>query len=496
MTTIAVAFVLSLACSAGFTPLTIRLAHRLNAIDHALSSRKIHGRPVPRLGGLAIAAAFFVPITGLALVDSGVGRLFYGDGLRPLGLYVGGAIIALLGVYDDLKGAGARLKFSVQFAVGALVYFLGFRIDALANPFGPALQLGWLGLPFTMIWIAGVINAINLIDGLDGLAGGVALVAVAMTFVFALLQQQPLMMLFSAALAGGIIGFLRYNWNPARIFMGDTGSMFLGFVLATSAIQTNHKSSTTVAILVPIVVLGFPIADTLLAMGRRAMRGAPLFHADRGHIHHRLLDLGLSQRAAVLVLWGASVLLGVTALAIAYASSAQAGAILGLLAVTGGLVLRRLGYLQVERVREVLEVRRRNLQRRATLSALAGRLHEALEVRDVWHTLELAAPVLGAESVNLRLTPARPWAPLERRNDAVGFDDAGRNLLRTRHNLLGARPGVNVLELGWSARASLDRDTESAVETLCDHLGSALSRIEREDAYRPLKDERVKLVTT
>src|SRR5690349_20866392 len=243
MRTAITAFALSLTCSTLFSPLAIRLARRLGAIDHALSSRKIHKTPIPRLGGIAIVAAFFAPVIGLLLVDSGVGRLFYADGLRPFALLAGGAVIALLGIYDDLKGAGAKVKFAVQFAVAAFVYALGYRIDALANPFGAPIALGWLGLPFTMLWIAGVINAINLIDGLDGLAGGVAFVAVAMTFVFGLFQGAPLMMLFTAALAGAILGFLRYNFNPASIFMGDTGSMFLGFVLSTSAIQAHQKSA-------------------------------------------------------------------------------------------------------------------------------------------------------------------------------------------------------------------------------------------------------------
>ncbi len=480
MTTVAIAFLLSLACSAVFTPLVIKLAHRLNAVDHALSSRKIHKAPIPRLGGIAIAAAFFVPITGLLLVNSGVGHLFYSDGLRPLGLYVGGALIALLGIYDDLEGAGAKLKFSVQFAVAALVYFLGYRIDALANPFGPSIQLGWLGLPFTMFWIAGVINAINLIDGLDGLAGGVALVAVGMTFVLALLRAEPLMMLFTAALAGGLIGFLRYNFNPAKIFMGDTGSMFLGFVLAVSAIETSQKSSTAIAILIPIIVLGLPITDTMLAIWRRGVRGAPLFQADRGHIHHRLLDAGLSQRAACLALWGVSMGLGLVALVLAFASSRDAALILVGLALVSALVLRWLGYLQIERTVEVLDIRRRNLARRDSIKVIATQLKSAAEVAAVYESVRAAAPALGAECACLRLAGDPPGSVsasddlARRRCRGVGKDRAC-----TGHNLRGERPGARVLSLGWNdRRTQVDGDTELAVEQLCGHLHAALERID------------------
>jgi len=490
VTTISTAFFLSLACSAAFTPLVIKLAHRLRAVDHALSSRKIHGRPVPRLGGIAIAAAFFVPITGLLLVNSGVGHLFYADGLRPFGLFIGGALIALLGVYDDLKGAGARLKFTVQFAVAALVYVLGYRIDALANPFGPTLHLGWLGLPFTMLWIAGVINAINLIDGLDGLAGGVSLVAVAITCVFAFLRGDPLMMLFTAALAGALIGFLRYNVNPAKIFMGDTGSMFLGFVLAVSAIETSAKSSTTVAILVPIIVLGLPITDTLLAMWRRGVRGAPLFQADRGHIHHRLLDAGLSHRAACRALWGTSVALGLVALALASASGGRAALILAGLAIAAGVVLRKLGYFQIERTAEVLEARRRNLGRRAALQGIAEQLRRAADADEVYESLQATTPALGADCVCMRFEQATPSERPQRHAYGRLCPVPGAERFCARYPLRGEHPETNRLKLGWSGGpAVVDRDTELAVDILCQHVRDALSRIEHDDGTAPAAND-------
>ena len=177
-------------------------------------------------------------------------------------------------------------------------------------------------LPFTLLWIVGVINAMNLIDGLDGLAGGVALVAVATMFLVSMQRNQPLMVLFSASLGGAVLGFLFYNFNPASIFMGDTGSMFLGFVLATSSIRTNQKASTTVAVLIPIITLGLPILDTLLAMSRRAVRGRPLFRADKEHIHHRLLGLGLTHRQTVLALYGMCLVLGGLAVVLTYTNSA------------------------------------------------------------------------------------------------------------------------------------------------------------------------------
>lgn len=474
MTTALVAFVSSLLVAAVLTPMVRELARRAGAFDQ-VSSRKVHGRPIPRLGGMAIVTAFFVPLTGLLWARSEVGRLFLVDSRLVIGIFVGGGLVAALGVYDDLKGAGARLKFAVQFGAAGLVYAFGYRIEVLANPFGAPIELGWLGLPFTLLWIVGVINAINLVDGLDGLAGGVALVSVVITFVAAVLHGEPLMALFSAALAGAILGFLLYNFNPASIFMGDTGSMFLGFVLATSAIQTHQKSSTAVGILVPIVALGFPIADTLLAMTRRAVRGVPLFHADRDHIHHRLLARGFTHRSAVLALYTASLVLGGVALLLASAQGPLALALLVGLGLGAGLLLRYLGYMRVERAGELLQQRRRNLELRRRIREVGEQLRRATCPEDVWAVLKTAVPALGAESMALEFVLYGPEG-VERRAFTDGED---LRQFRTRHSLLSERPTDGRLELGWPEdRASLDRDTEIAIELLCERVQDAVDRLD------------------
>jgi UDP-GlcNAc:undecaprenyl-phosphate GlcNAc-1-phosphate transferase len=480
MRTASVAFLLALAAAAFLTPLVRDLAHRLGALDRGDSSRKIHKRPIPRLGGIAIVLAFYTPLIALLFTSSDVGKTFWAEPDDAIGLFAGGALIALLGVYDDLKGANARTKFVVQFAVAGMLYWLGYRIDELANPFGKPIALGWFGLPVTLLWIAGVINALNLIDGLDGLAGGVALVKVGITFVFAVLHGDPLMLLFSASLAGAILGFLWYNFNPATIFMGDTGSMFLGFVLAASAIQTHQKSATAVALLIPVVALGFPITDTLLAMGRRAARGAPLFQADREHIHHRLLARGLSQRQTVLILYAASAILGVIALALAYASSGVAAALLLGVAVAAFIALRHLGYMRFERTAEVLEERRRNLELRSSVRRIADRLRHASEVIHVWEGVRSAAPALRADCIGLRLIEEDEDGTSTSTHFSTEFGEANVPQFRTRHSLLGERAEAGHIELGWNdGRSSIDRDTEIAVELLCEHVLHALKRIEK-----------------
>jgi UDP-GlcNAc:undecaprenyl-phosphate GlcNAc-1-phosphate transferase len=347
MRTAAVAFLASSATAAVLTPAVRNLAHRCGWLDHALTSRKIHGKPIPRLGGLAIVLAFFAPLVALLFVNSGVGSQFYAMPRRAFGLFAGGLAIAALGVLDDLRGTGAKTKFLVQFAVAGAMYWLGYRIDVLANPFGPDIQLGLLGLPFTLLWIAGVINAMNLIDGLDGLAGGVALIAVVTTFVLAAKGGgAPLMVLFTAALAGAVLGFLFYNFNPASIFLGDTGSLFLGYVFAVLSLQSLQKGATAVIVLAPLLALGFPILEVGLTFVRRALVSgmASVLRADHEHIHHRLIARGMTHRNAVLTLYVACIGLGGFAF-LAVLANGQGKALLVAIVATAIIAgVRALGY--------------------------------------------------------------------------------------------------------------------------------------------------------
>lgn len=399
MRTAGVAFVLACLVSAFLTPAVRRFALKHRLFDDHVSARKIHGRPIPRLGGLAIAAGFFAPLLALLIESSSVGDMFYASARKAIAFLIGGVAILALGLFDDLRGSGAGKKFLAQFTIAGALYFAGFRIDQLALPFVHTLSLGPLSFLFTLLWIVGVINAMNLIDGLDGLAAGVGLFGVTTTFVLAATRSDPIMMLFMAALAGSLIGFLIYNFNPASIFMGDTGSMFLGYVLGVGAIQTNQKSSTTVAILVPIVALGLPITDTLLAMVRRALNGRPMFSADRGHIHHKLLDLGLSQRQAVIVLYGTSIVLGGLALLLTVASSTQSALILIAMALLGFLGVRKLGYGQIKPSAEA--------RAEADAQKQLARLASAADEERLWRELKAAAHAVGLASVRISLTSQR-----------------------------------------------------------------------------------------
>jgi UDP-GlcNAc:undecaprenyl-phosphate/decaprenyl-phosphate GlcNAc-1-phosphate transferase len=474
MRTAAVAFILSLLCGAMLTPLVRRLAHRFGALDHARSSRKIHGKPIPRLGGIAIVIAFYAPMVGLLIFQTGVGQLFLAEREHVIGLFIGGLSIAALGLYDDLRGANAWKKFLIQFLVAGLLFKFDFRIDAIGNPFGEMVSLGWLSAPFTMLWIVGVINALNLIDGLDGLAGGVALVAVTTTFLLSMQRGHPLMMLFTSALAGAIIGFLFYNFNPASIFMGDTGSMFLGFALSTTAIQTNQKSSTAVAVLIPAIALGLPIMDTLLAIGRRALRGRPLFQADKEHIHHRLIAAGLTHRQAVLVLYGFCVVLGAGALILTYASSGQAALLLLVLALVAFVFLRSLGFMRLDGVTATAADRKRNRALRAAVRPIGRRLQDLRRIEEMSPLIVEAAGVFGASTMILRVG-----------DNTIGqtsVDDEPRTNeqepFRSQFLVPGGRTPERTLDVTWhDGRGELDRDTEIAVDILCEYIANALDTL-------------------
>jgi UDP-GlcNAc:undecaprenyl-phosphate GlcNAc-1-phosphate transferase len=440
------------------------------------------------LGGVAIVCGFYAPLVGLLLVDSGVGLQYRQHPELILGLFGGGLVVAALGLYDDLRGAGAKLKFLVQFGVATALYLLGMKIELIATPFGGAIPLGPLALPFTLLWVVGVINAMNLIDGLDGLAGGVAFFGVATNFILALVRGDVVTCLMMGALAGAVLGFLIFNFNPASIFMGDTGSMFLGFVLATVSIKTSTKSGTAVAMLVPIIALGLPIMDTLLAMLRRSMLGRPVFSADKEHIHHRVMSrFFLSQRGAVLVLYGICCLFCLTALALSYANSAQSAMLLGGIGVVVVVLMRKLGYLSLRSAAGVGEARRKNIQLRALVRDLNDRIAVAHDLQGLWDAVRPLAEAVDASALELKLQSGEGDL-----RDQITFDTSrpvGSAL--PFHFAVEVKLGddtLGVLSLSWrDGRAEMNRDEELALELASDSIAKAVGRIWAVKAADPAK---------
>ncbi|MGB9886407.1 MAG: glycosyltransferase family 4 protein [Moorellales bacterium] len=313
------------------TPLTRRLAEHWGVIDPG-GGRKVHQQPVPRLGGLAIYLGFTAAL--LAFL-----RTPY-----TWALVAGGTAIFLVGVADDRWGLSPRVKLVGQVGAALLAYFLGVRVEFLTNPWDGLIFLGALTLPVTVFWLVAITNALNLIDGLDGLAAGVATIAATCLAAVAWLEGQFQVATVALVLAAAASAFLRYNFYPARLFMGDSGAMFLGFTLAALAVLGTAKSTTVLSLLVPVLALGLPILDTSWAVVRRLVRHRPVFAADKEHLHHRLLQMGLSQRQAVLLIYGMHTFLSLCAVLLAMLTTAQSLLMLAAVIVAALVVGNLLGF--------------------------------------------------------------------------------------------------------------------------------------------------------
>ena len=333
------AFVIAEGVALLITPGVILLAAKTGAMD-APDARKVHKKPIPRIGGIGIYAPFMVAMLSVLSFDDVTAEVK----TEIIGLMVGGSLIVLVGVIDDYKNLPAKVKLVGQIiAAAVLVIAFDVRIDFITDPFGDYIYTEWLAVPLTIFWIVGLTNTVNLIDGLDGLAAGVATIAAVTIMMVALQQSIMLVAVLTAALAGAAFGFLYYNFNPARIFMGDSGSMFLGFMLAGISVIGAVKSAATIALIVPILALGLPILDTTFAIVRRYRGGVPIFKPDKGHLHHRLLDLGFTQRQAVLLMYVISALLGLSAVALTEVSNQLAIIIVCVVVVVVLLGAKKIG---------------------------------------------------------------------------------------------------------------------------------------------------------
>ena len=299
------------------TPVVRTLAFRVGAVDVPRDNRRMHNHPIPRMGGLAIFFGFILSALIFVPLDA------------PLrGMLMGAVIIVILGIFDDIYALPALPKLLVQIAAASVAVLMGNQIEVLSNP------------NISVFWIVGITNAVNLIDGLDGLACGVSTISSMTMLVIALTVAEPDVALLMAALAGGCIGFLPYNLNPAKIFMGDTGSTFLGFILATVSIEGLFKSYAIISFAVPFLMLGLPIFDTCFAILRRVSHGQSPMAPDRGHIHHRLIDMGFNQKQAVAVLYVISAILGLSAVVLTTTNVVRAMVVLMALCVAGGMAAK------------------------------------------------------------------------------------------------------------------------------------------------------------
>ena len=335
-----------------FTPLSIRVANMIGAVD-VPAKRKVHATPIPRLGGLAVILSVTISLLLGSLLSQPIRDMVH---TSFTGMLLGSLVIIAIGLWDDSRNANPFLKLGCQVVAASIAVSMGVQFEVASNPFVEVMRdyfdLGVLGFPLSVLWIVGLTNAMNLIDGLDGLASGIALLTSVTLFLISLNNDAGYVTYLYIVLAGATLGFLRHNRYPAKVFLGDTGSMFLGFSLGCLSTTGFQKSFTLSSLIIPVLIFGIPIFDSATALTRRYLKKTSFATPDREHLHHRLLDLGFSQRQTVLLLYFVTVLFGIIAFAFTVQLNEYAAVITVLIGVIGGMLAKEL-HLFGERPREV-----------------------------------------------------------------------------------------------------------------------------------------------
>ena len=493
--TYCVTFLLALAVSVVATRYVRNLALARKWRTRPPRNRDVHTSPIPRLGGVAIFFSFLL-VVGLALVFSPIVRAHLSLSFL-LSLLAPATVVFLLGLYDDIYHLSAFTKFAVQGAAAVLMFLAGFRVLNLPLLFGQH-DLGWVAsLVATVFWVLLITNAFNLVDGLDGLAAGSALFSIVALVVVALVHSRTPIALLGLVLAGATLGFLRYNFNPATIFLGDSGSLTVGFLLSVLALASAQKSPTMVAVAIPIVSFGLPILETVVSVVRRFLSGRPVFNADRQHIHHKLLEQGLSHRQVVVVLYGLSALFGLLSMFLLYPGGPSIAIVLFVVGVVIWLGVQHLNYPEFFELRRVAH--RTLEQKRIIVNNLAFRratyrLPEVETFSELWVVLGDAFGENDFDAFDLRLSRAADY--LEEVNDGgVLYEWKKTNGSGQHHpaapewtltlRLRSAGEEVGCLRVH---RAHSERSLQVDINLLTDEfrtgLGNALSRLIR-NSYHP-----------
>lgn len=379
-------FLISAFAALLLTPVLRRLCERYGIVRGPQDERHIHRRALPRLGGVAIFTSVVLALTPLLFVQNLLTQSLRAD-LKPLGAFLlCSFLVLLLGVYDDLRGATVFFKFAGLVFVTLLFYALGGRIEGLSMPFVGGVSLHpVVGCVLTLVWVVGIANAFNLIDGVDGLATGSALFSSLVLLTVSITQGKTLVAVVALVLSGALAGFLRYNFNPASIFLGDSGSLFVGFSLAALSVLGMQKASTAVAVAIPVFAFGLPVVDTGVTIARRFLSGKPLFQGDREHIHHKLLARGWSQRRVAVVLYAVSAAFGLSAMLFVNSGNGLTAVLLFVLGVAVALALNNLRYHEIAELRASMK---RNIGDRRVRAINNLRLRRACEALSVAETLD------------------------------------------------------------------------------------------------------------
>ncbi|MGB5684520.1 MAG: MraY family glycosyltransferase, partial [Candidatus Electrothrix sp.] len=434
MTTLLFTFVTACLISLMLTPAVRQLALHFDLTDTP-SARKMHEREIPRIGGIALFCSFFLPFLFLLVFcgQSHAVQNLLADN-NSLCFVTGAVLIFLLGLLDDIRDLSFVFKIFGQLLVAVFVYFCGIRITAVTTPFGADFSIGFLSLPITVFWFLLVINAINLIDGLDGLAAGICLfVSLSMLFACVVSGQLTAALAF-AALAGSLTGFLRYNFYPASIFMGDSGSYFLGYCLAALSIGGTIKGQVATALLIPIIALGVPLMDTIWAPIRRFINGQSMFHPDNKHIHHRLVKLGFTHRKAVLTLYVLTVVLGGSSMLLVHTQNETSALIIFVLGI--GLVglLRYLSDSNAFNIHKIASWARDlsdetgiSIQRRLFLQH-QRRIDSASDLEILWETVCISLEMLDFDYAEFQFIEQQDGTPTGRSRRSFSWAEREKDI--------------------------------------------------------------------
>jgi UDP-GlcNAc:undecaprenyl-phosphate GlcNAc-1-phosphate transferase len=386
------------------TPIVIRLARRVQAIDLP-GVRSVHERPTPRIGGVAIFLAAMSLIVCVLFLDNSIGQAFREKQLKLASLLCTATFIFLIGLVDDVRGVPARFKFLAELVAACVLCGAGIQIKAIGISEGWVLPLGLFSIPLTLLWIVGITNAVNLSDGLDGLAAGVSAVACAVIAIFAIHSVNRVMAVIMLTMLGSLSGFLFFNFSPAKIFMGDCGSLFLGYMIASASVLCHANSSALVGLALPVLALGIPIFDTFFSMLRRFLERRSLFAPDRSHFHHLLIDMGLTQRHAVLTIYGATFLAAGLGLFMMVRDDLGSLVVFGCILLLVILLFRGVGAVRFSeamlRLQQNHAITRQQKHERKTFEQLQLRFRRTREFPEWWQAICEAAKALDFASVSL-----------------------------------------------------------------------------------------------
>ncbi|MCW8132584.1 MAG: undecaprenyl/decaprenyl-phosphate alpha-N-acetylglucosaminyl 1-phosphate transferase [Planctomycetota bacterium] len=463
-------FLLGLLVAFTVTPLVIRLAFRAGVLDRP-NHRKVHSKPMPLMGGLGIFVGMWVPLFLLSFHQNLVTDALEHEGWQQLAsIFFAGLSMLVLGMVDDRLGLRARWKFLVQIPVAILLVWSGVRFENINLPFVGDVQLGMMGHVLSVVWLVGVTNALNLIDGIDGLAAGVAFFVAATNGIMALYNHHTLLAVVMCSLAGASLGFLRYNYNPARIFLGDTGSLCLGMTLAVTSVIASTKGSVATSMFVPVLVLGYPTLDTLVAMTRRLVTGKPVFSGDRAHLHHLLLAMGFDHKRASGFLYLVCCLFCVVGLSTVVGNDLAIGlglAALGVLFAVGFRVLLAKG----SATRDLLSGKPANMEE--VVERFKANIEQANDREKVLELLDDVCSTTGVDNLHIEqqdeVFKEQELVKLERKKDAP-------SKLDRVISFVVLEPGMKV-ELAGQSRLLTHCEGNAIEQALQEIFGAAAGRL-------------------